>query len=96
MIKTLSGFGIGFFVLLVMTGVFAADVAIIEGVVNDDFQIVTDDNQIYEIGFTDEGEKLAEEITKRVKVKGKIDIDEDNIKTINVVSFEIINEKSGE
>jgi len=96
MTKTLSGFGIGFFVLLFIAGVFAADIAIIEGVVNDDFQIVTDDNQIYEIGFTDVGEKLAEEITKRVKVKGKIDIDEDDIKTINVVSYEIINEKSGE
>lgn len=96
MIKALSGFGIGLFVLLVMTGVFAADIAVIEGVVNDDFQIVTDDNQIYEIGFTDEGEKLAEEITKRVKAKGEIDIDEDDIKTINVVSYEIINEKSDE
>ena len=44
-------------VFFAMTGVSMADPTIIEGVVNDDLQIVADNDQKYEIGFTDEGDK---------------------------------------
>jgi hypothetical protein len=84
------GLGMVFCILMVTAGMSMADIAVIVGTVNDDYQVVTDDQQVYEIGFTEQSEKLAEEVNKRVSVKGEIDTDEDNIKTINVVSYEIL------
>jgi len=80
--------GILFLFVLVISGVSSADVTVIEGTVNDDYQVVTDDNQVYEIGFTEQSEKLAEEVNKKVRIKGEVETDEDNVKTINVVSYE--------
>lgn len=88
--KVSLGIGIMVLVFLAMAGISKAEMAVIEGTVNDDYQVVTDDNQVYEIGFTEQSEKLAEEVNKRVRVKGEIDTDEDNIKTINVVSYEVL------
>lgn len=88
--KACLGMGMLFLFVLVLSGMSFADVTVIEGTVNDDYQVVTDDNQVYEIGFTEQSEKLAEEVDKKVRIKGEVETDEDNIKTINVVSYEIL------
>jgi len=85
-----------FIISLAMFGISLAEMVVIEGTVNDEYQIVTDDNQVYEIGFSEQSDKLAEEVNKKVRAKGEVETGEDNTKTINVSSYEVIAAKSGE
>ena len=92
-------FGIVFLVTILMGGLSVADpVVTIEGTMNDDYQLVTDDGKAYEIDAYEENEataeKLSEETNKRVKVKGEVETDISGTKTINVVSYEVIDTKN--
>jgi len=85
-----------FILSMSMPGISLAETETIEGTVNDQYQIVTDDKQVYEIGFSDQSDKLVNEINKRVIVKGELETGEDNVKTIHVISYEIIAVQSKE
>ena len=61
------------------------------GTVNADGQIVTDNDQVYEIGENKKGDELFELVGKKVKVTGTIK-EEDGTKVITVNSYKAIEE----
>ena len=63
----------------------------IMGTVNADGQIVTDNDQVYEIGENKKGDELFELVGKKVKVTGTIK-EEDGTKVITVNSYKAIEE----
>ena len=63
----------------------------IVGIVNDSYQIVTDNDQVYEIAENEKGDELIELVDQKVKVKGTIEED-DGTKVITVTSYEVIEE----
>ena len=86
---------IGFLAVLMiafLTGsVMSADSVTIVGTLNADGQIVTDNNQIYEIGENRKGDELFELVGNKVKVTGTA-VEEDGATVITVTSYEIIEE----
>ena len=65
---------------------------IIIGTVNSDFQIVTDNNQVYEIGDNEKGDELAKLVDKKVSAMGIVE-EADGEKVLLVISYEVIEEK---
>ena len=63
----------------------------ITGTVNDEYQIVTDDGQVYEVGQNEKGDEVVDLVDKRVKATGMIEESEGE-KTINIVSYEVVEE----
>lgn len=61
----------------------------ISATVNDNFQIVASDGTVYEVDTNDEGNKLVEEVGKKVEVTGVIEI-VDDIKSITVLSYKLL------
>jgi hypothetical protein len=71
--------------------VISADSETIVGIVNDSYQIVTDNDQVYEIAESEKGDELIELVDKKVKVKGTVEED-DGAKLMTVTSYEVIEE----
>ncbi|MFH1933240.1 MAG: hypothetical protein ABIN18_16825 [Pseudomonadota bacterium] len=69
----------------------STDSITIVGIVNDNYQIVTDNDQVYEIAESEKGDELGQLIDKRVKVTGTVEED-DGTKVITVTSYEVIEE----
>lgn len=69
----------------------SADSVTIVGIVNDSYQIVTDNDQVYEIAEGEKGDELIEFVDKKVKVTGTVEED-DGTKVITVTSYEVIEE----
>ncbi len=69
----------------------SADSVTIVGIVNDSYQIVTDNEQVYEIAEGQKGDELIEFVDKKVKVTGTVEED-DGAKLMIVTSFEVIKE----
>lgn len=68
----------------------AAEMTLI-GEVNDNYQLVSD-GQVYEIADTAKGNEMAENfISTKVKVTGLVE-EQNEIKTITVVNFEVMPE----
>ena len=66
----------------------AADSVNIEGEVGDNYQIVGNDGQVYEISDTTEGNNLAENyLGEKVKVTGTVE-KEGDVQVITVIRFE--------
>jgi len=63
----------------------------ITGTVNDNYQIVADDNQVYDVVDNEKGAEVTDLVSKKVKVTGTIE-EEDGKKVITVTSHEIIGE----
>jgi hypothetical protein len=61
------------------------------GTVTADGQIVTDDDQVYEIGENKKGDELIELIGRNVKVTGTV-VEEDETRIILVISYEVVEE----
>jgi len=61
----------------------------ITGTVNDDYQIVADDGQVYEVGQTEKGDEVVDLAGKRVKATGMVEESEGQ-KTINITSYEVV------
>ncbi|TFG92506.1 MAG: hypothetical protein E4H15_03550 [Syntrophobacterales bacterium] len=61
----------------------------IVGEVSEDFQLTTDDDQIFEIVTDDKGEELIGHAGERVKVTGEI-IEEGADRSIKVLSYEVL------
>jgi len=64
----------------------------IEGEVNDSYQVVASDGQVYEVTDTTEGNDLVENhIGEKVKVTGTVEQDGD-VKVITITTFQVIEE----
>ncbi|MDO9515461.1 MAG: hypothetical protein Q7J01_05080 [Syntrophales bacterium] len=61
----------------------------IVGEVNDDFQIITDKDQVFEIMTDDKGEELIGHAGERVKVTGEV-VEEGADRSIKVLSYEVL------
>lgn len=78
------------------TGVsFSANTVTIEGIVNDFYQVITDDVVVYDISDDEKGNQLAQYIGKRVIVTGELEVDEGVLetRTIFVSKFRVIPDK---
>ncbi|MCG2774690.1 MAG: porin [Desulfobacterales bacterium] len=86
---------IGFLAMLMIAFLsgpaISADSVTILGIVNASYQIVTDNDQVYEIAESEKGDELIELVDKKVKVKGTVEED-DGTKVITVTSYEVIEE----
>jgi hypothetical protein len=86
---------IGFLAMLMIAflsgSVISADSITIVGTINADGQIVTDNDQVYEIGENKKGDELFELVGKKVKVTGTV-VEEDGTKVITVISYKVIEE----
>lgn len=70
----------------------ASEPVTIQGEVNDSFQIVDSNGQVYEIAETEKGNDLVENhIGEKAKVVGTVQQDQD-VKIITVTAFEILAE----
>ncbi|UCF85890.1 MAG: hypothetical protein JSV50_09735 [Desulfobacteraceae bacterium] len=61
------------------------------GTVNDNYQIVTDDEQVYDIADTEKGDELVRLIDRRVRVTGTVE-ESEGMKLITVTSYEVLEE----
>ena len=75
--------------ILISGMAFAGDTVSLVGEINDDFQIVTDDGQAYEVMMSDQGIELIDHVGERVKVTGEIIEDEEG-RVIDVLSYEVL------
>jgi hypothetical protein len=75
--------------ILISGMAFAGDTVSLVGVINDDFQIVTDNGQAYEVMMSDQGIELIDHVGERVKVRGEIIEDEEG-RVIDVLSYEVL------
>jgi hypothetical protein len=69
----------------------AAERRIITGTINDDYQVVTDDNQVYDVADNEKGDEMLELIGKKVKVTGMVEESEGD-KIITVMNYEVMEE----
>jgi Neuraminidase (sialidase) len=79
-------------ILLLLPLAAAAGSTTIEGEVNDSYQIVASDGQVYEVTDTTEGNDLVENhMGEKVKVTGTVEQDGDT-KVITITTFQVIEE----
>ncbi len=81
------------FITFIVTGAaFAKDEKkTIEGVVTESYQIVADNNEVYDLGESEAGDQIIEQAGKRVKATGKVEYDQEtDSRTITVESFKVI------
>jgi archaellum component FlaG (FlaF/FlaG flagellin family) len=64
----------------------------IAGRVNDNYQIVTDDGNIYDVEGNEKGDEIANLVGKRVRATGTVD-ESENMKIILINSYEVIGRK---
>jgi ABC-type microcin C transport system permease subunit YejE len=66
---------------------------VLTGEINEIYQLVTEDGQVYEIGINDVGNDLVDShINAKVRVRGTISTAEDGARVITVETFEVIAE----
>jgi hypothetical protein len=88
--KQLAGLLIMVMVAVMPLAAAAMDSATIEGEVNDSYQVVASDGQVYEILESPQGNELVDNhVGEKVKVTGTVQ-EEGDVKTIGVTSFTII------
>ncbi len=63
----------------------------ITGTLNEDYEIVADDGDTYEVKSNQMGDEVVELVGKRVRVTGVIEEMEDS-KMITIISYEVIGE----
>jgi len=83
---------LGLIVFLTGTALASESVQEIEGIVTTDYEILTDDNDVYEIGENDQAEELMNFVDRRVRATGMVQESEDGTRVILVTSFEVIEE----
>jgi len=78
-------------VLLVFTASLlpAGEIVTITGMVNDNYQIVVNDEEVYELADTEKGNEVASHVGKKMNVTGLVE-EVEGIKRITVESFELI------
>jgi hypothetical protein len=83
--------GAAFVVSLVLGPAIAAEPMSLVGTVNDNYQIVTEDDETYFIGENEKGDELIQHVDRKVRVTGMVQKSEDE-KVIMITSYEIIEE----
>lgn len=86
---------IAFFITAVAAGSTLAAEAkkTIVGIVTESYQIITDNDEVYDIGESELGDKIIENAGKKVKATGKVEYDEEiDTRTITIESFTVIEE----
>ena len=79
--------------VMVLAGiVLSAETVEVVGTVSPDYQILTDDDEIYDVGETTEGDQLMDFVDQRVRVLGTVDEAEDGTKIIQVMEFQVLEE----
>jgi len=68
---------------------FSSETVTIAGTVNEDYQIVADNGQIYQVADTEKGDEVIDLVGKKVKVTGTVE-ESDGEKVITVTSYEVI------
>lgn len=69
----------------------------IKGIVTESYQIITDNDEVYDIGEGEVGDKIIESAGNKVRATGKVEYDEDtDTRTITVESFKVIEEAKPE
>jgi len=85
------GLNLIFFVALLSgAGISEENVTII-GTVNNEYQIVTDDDMVYEVAETEKGDEVVDLVGKKVKVMGTVE-ESEGTKIITVTSYEVVGE----
>lgn len=75
--------------MFLSTNVLCEEITI-KGKVNDNYQIIAEDGQVYEVADTDKGnEVVLQYVGKIVKVTGTIEESDGKEKTITVTSYEV-------
>lgn len=69
----------------------AAEVMVV-GMVNDSYQIVTDDGETYAVADTEVGNEMLDQVGKKVEITGTIEGDGDD-KVLTVASYRIVDEQ---
>lgn len=92
-----------YFIVIFMITIFAGTVfsdensgekKTIEGVVTEYYQIVTEDDEAYDIGEGEMGDKIMEHVDQKVKATGIIKYDEElESNTITIEKFKVIEEE---
>jgi hypothetical protein len=73
--------------------VLSGEPVTLTGEVNDSYQVVSDDDQTYEVADTEKGNELVlNHIGERIKVSGSVE-EEDDVKILTVTSFELLKEE---
>jgi len=75
--------------LVLSVQVFAGEITI-TGKINDMYQIVTDNGDVYEVADSDLASELLENIGQTVRVTGTLVQGEEGEKTIRVSDYEIV------
>jgi len=86
-----TGFLVMLMIVFLSGPAISADSATILGIVNNKYQIVTDNNQIYHIAEGEKGDEVTELVGKKLKVAGLVE-EVDEGKLITVTSYEVIEE----
>ncbi len=90
--KMLSGL-ICLAMLALLSGIaIAAEESVIVGTITEDNQIVDQDGQAYMIKQNKQADDIIEFVGKKVQIKGTV-LEADGKKTIEIVSYELIEEK---
>jgi len=75
--------------IFLSTNVLAEEITI-GGTVNDKYQIVSEDGQIYEVAESEKGDEVVlQNIGKIVKISGTIEESDEGDKIITVISYEV-------
>ena len=86
-----TGIGILVFILIFSGQVFADEVTVV-GMVNDNYQIVTEGGTVYEVADTDMGNDMLNHVGSVVEASGTV-TEEEGLKVIKVRSYLVIEGK---
>lgn len=80
------------FTLISAMGVCAEETVTIVGEMMDDYQFITSDGTVYEIGNTDKGAEMLDAVKEEtIRITGTLQKDDDAL-VINVISYEVVKE----
>lgn len=80
------------FVFALLSGAaFSGGNVTIMGTVNDGYQIVTENEEVYEVAETEKGDEVVRLVGKKVKVTGMVE-ESEGVKIIIVTSYEVMEE----
>ena len=93
--KNFRGFIVGVLTGLLITSLHgiasSAEMVTITGSVNTDYEIVSDDGQVYEVVENLKGKEVIELIDRKVRVAGSV-IKQGKVKKIRIDSYEVLDQ----
>jgi len=93
--KNFRGFIVGVLTGLLITSLYGiaapAQMVTITGSVNTDYEIVSDDGQVYEVVENLKGKEVIELIDRKVRVTGSV-TNQGKVKKIRIDSYEVLDQ----